>query len=141
MEFSNAYIDINVILDLLLKREPNWAPIAALFQYAKNGKIKLFTSPISFDTLYYILRRSGLSDQLARRKLRILLRFIEPTLISKAVIESALSEKYRDFEDRIHIRCAEESGIDIIVTSNIRDFEATTIVTYNPDTLLKIIKA
>ena len=141
MELNNAYLDINVILDLLLKREPNWSPIAELFQHAQAGKIKLYTRPISFDTVYYILRRSELSDQQARRKIKILLRFVEPTQINKSIIESALSEKFRDFEDGIHIRCAEEADLDIIVTSNTKDFKVAQIATFDPITLLKLIKS
>lgn len=139
MKLNNAYVDINVILDLMLKREPNWNHIAELFQYAKRGKIRLFTSPISFDTLYYILKRSGLSDQVSRRKLKMLLHFVGPTSINKAIIQDALSDKYRDFEDGIHIRCAEVAELDIIVTSNTKDFKAATIGTYDPPTLLKLI--
>ena len=140
MEINKAYIDINVILDLLLKREPTWKHVSELFHFSKSGEIGLFTSPISFDTIYYILRRSGLSVKASRRKLKILLNYVEPTLIDKEVIQDALKEKYKDFEDGLHIRCAEKSGMDLIVTSNTKDFKSANIGCYTPKTLLKLIK-
>lgn len=140
MEISKAYIDINVILDLFLKRESRWEDVSELFHYSKRGKISLHTSPIFFDTIYYILKRSGHSDSVSRKKLRILLNYVDPTEVNKTVIEEALDAKYKDFEDVIHIRCAENSGMDLIVTSNVKDFKQASIACYSPQTLLKLIK-
>ena len=139
MGINKAYININVILDLLLKREPTWTYVSQLFNYSKAGKITLFTSPISFDTIYYILRRSNMPDKSVRKKIKILLGYVEPTVINKEIIEEALDERYKNFEDGIHIRCAEQAGMDLIVTSNTKDFKMANIGVYTAKTLLKLI--
>lgn len=66
--------------------------------------------------------------------------YVDPTEVNKTVIEEALDAKYKDFEDVIHIRCAENSGMDLIVTSKVKDFKQASIACYSPQTLLKLIK-
>ncbi len=50
--------DINILLDIFLKREPFYYYAAELFQKIENGKIKGYLCALSFPTLFYILSRS-----------------------------------------------------------------------------------
>jgi hypothetical protein len=86
------------------------------------------------------LKRSGHSDSVLRKKLKILLNYVDPTEIHKAVIEEAMNTKFKGFEDGVHIRCAENSGMDLLVNSNVKAFEQANIRCYSHQILLKLIK-
>ena len=51
------FIDTNVVIDFLANRSPFSEYAAILFQLAKEKKIKIFISAVSFNNIYYILRK------------------------------------------------------------------------------------
>lgn len=53
----NIFLDTNVILDLLAKREPFYDSIAKVATLADEKKIRLVSSPISFTTVESVLRK------------------------------------------------------------------------------------
>jgi predicted nucleic acid-binding protein len=65
---DKVFVDTDIILDLLAKREPHYQFSAQLFTLADQGQIKLYVSSLSFSNLNYILSKQYSTDQ-ARRKL------------------------------------------------------------------------
>jgi predicted nucleic acid-binding protein len=55
---KHFFLDTNVIIDLLIDREPSSEPVAQLFEYAEKGKITLYVSALSYSNIYYILRKT-----------------------------------------------------------------------------------
>ena len=55
--------DINIILDIFLKREPFYKASSNIFQRIEEGEIKGYLCALSFPTLFYIL-----SKELSREK-------------------------------------------------------------------------
>lgn len=51
------FIDSDIILDLLAKREPHYLFAAKLFTLVDRQKVRAHTSPIVFSNIHYILRR------------------------------------------------------------------------------------
>ena len=72
---KNVFIDSDIILDLLAKREPNYIFAAKLFTLIDQRKIIGFTSPIVFANLHYLLRKitSSSSALKSLRKLKTLI--------------------------------------------------------------------
>jgi len=54
---KQIFIDTNVIINFLAHRQPFSDYAAMLFQLAKENKIKVHISAISFNNTYYILRK------------------------------------------------------------------------------------
>ena len=65
---EKLFVDTDIILDLLAKREPHHKYAAAIFSLADQKEIKLFVSSLSFANLNYILSKQYNANN-ARKKL------------------------------------------------------------------------
>jgi len=70
-----------------------------------------------------------------------LLKIFQVTQVDKSCLESALKSKITDFEDAVLNESAFRKGVDGIVTRNEKDFKQSKLTIYNPEELLKILKA
>ena len=119
----NIFIDSDIILDLLARREPHYPHAAKLFTLIDRNKIKAFTSPLIFANIHYILKKLT-SHEIALQSLRKLKTLIHVLPIDEKVIEQSLNSEFKDFEDAIQYFTAANNGIKIIITRNIRDYKA-----------------
>lgn len=121
-----VFIDTDVILDLLLAREPFFSAATRLFLLVQDGKVEGCVSPLSFSNLFYILRKelSGPEAIAALRKFKILTNVLP---IDERTIELALASSFTDFEDAIQYYSALANEIDVIVTRNKRDYRAAKL--------------
>jgi predicted nucleic acid-binding protein len=137
---NRAYIDTDVILDLLQIRHPFHEDASSLLALIEKGKLKGFVSPFIFADLFYILRKDhdnkGAVDRLIR--LKMLLKIVT---IGERTIELALSSSFTDFEDAIQYFAALDCKADCLVTRNKRDFKGSKIPVFLPGELLRIVCA
>ena len=68
-------VDTNVVLDVLLAREPHVVPAAEVFRLVEGSRIEAFLCATTVTTISYLLRR-GLGRDKARRLLRAWLRIL-----------------------------------------------------------------
>ena len=54
---QSAFVDTDIVLDLLARREPFYDAAAHLFSLAETGNISLSVSSLTFANLFYILRK------------------------------------------------------------------------------------
>jgi predicted nucleic acid-binding protein len=115
------FIDTDVILDLLLAREPFVPGATRLFLLIQDSKIEGFVSPLIFSNLFYVLRKklSGPEALAALRKLRLLTHVLP---IDEETIDLALASSFTDFEDAIQYYAALPQNLDAIVTRNKEDY-------------------
>lgn len=115
------FLDTNVILDLLAERHPFYDPIAKIVSFADRKEISLFTSPISFTTVEYVLSKfeSKESALLKLQKFSILCQVAEA---NQETIDKSLFSLFSDFEDAVQYFCALQSNCDLILTRDIKDF-------------------
>jgi len=120
------FIDTNIIIDLLAKRIDFYEDAQDLFTYAKNKKITLTVSSLTFANTHYIL-----SDQLKQDKVRTVLRkfktLVEVLPFDDKILELALEPEFKDFEDGIQYYTAIEHKNEAIITRNKKDFRLSTI--------------
>jgi len=121
------FIDTDIILDILAKREPFYNPAAQLFVLIDEKKIDAFTTPVVFSNLFYILSKlkSRNFAHSSLRKLRLLLTIIQ---VDEKVIDLALNSEFKDFEDAIQFYAAKFHNLDFIITRNVKDFVSKEIV-------------
>jgi len=121
-----VFVDANVILDLLLAREPFFDATAELFVLFQEGRMEGFTSPVVFANLFYILRQAMSAREafIALRKLRLLLGVVP---VGEAVIDRALASSFADFEDAVQYYAAVAQKLDAVVTRNKKDFKPAEI--------------
>ncbi len=116
----HVFIDADIILDLILERQPFFPEAARLFMRIQEKELAGSVSSLIFSNLYYVLRRQLSKGEAlsALRKLRLLLGVLT---VDSAVIDKALASSFTDFEDAIHYYAACRE-VDAIITRNKKDY-------------------
>jgi predicted nucleic acid-binding protein len=136
---NRVFIDSDVILDLLCKREPFYPDAAELFTLGDQGTIELVTTSVVFANVFYILRKALGIDKAKEllRKLRILVGIVP---VCEKTVDLALNSKFSDFEDGMQYFTARENGIKVLLTRNTKDYREKDVVVQTPKQYLKTIK-
>jgi predicted nucleic acid-binding protein len=124
---KRIFVDTNIILDLLSKREPFYQESADLFSLADKKVIEIYISSLSIANTNYTLTRltNSESAKVILRKLRLIVNILA---LDDKVIGLALNDNsFADFEDGLQYFTAIENNIDTIVTRNLKDFKAAKI--------------
>lgn len=132
--------DINVILDIFLKREPHYAASARLFTLVEEKKIQGYLSAQSFPTLFYLLSRELKREKAMRvlEKLRIVFRV---AAVDEKVIDLSLVSAFRDFEDAVQYYSALHAKAECLITRNKADYRADRLPVMTPEEFLALRKA
>ena len=107
-----VFLDSDVILDVLCKREPFYSFAAELFTLGDLGKVTLVTTSLVFANVFYILRKVlGIEKgKELLRKLRIIVGVIS---VTEKTVDLALNSNFADFEDGLQYFTARENNIQI----------------------------
>ncbi len=125
-----VFLDTNVVVDLLQKREGFYQYSAQIFSLG----LEMFVSPITFSTASYLLRKLGTEAiKNVLKDLRIIVDVVE---MDHEVIDSSLKSKFNDIEDAMQYYCAKKCNADVIVTRNIKDFSESEINVLSPNAFL-----
>ena len=123
---ERLFIDTNIVIDLLSKREDFYREAQELFTLADEKTISLYISALTFANTHYILTRQLNADS-ARKILTKFKTLVEILSLEDKVLELALVSDFRDFEDAIQYHIALDNKIDIIITRNKKDFKKSTL--------------
>lgn len=124
-------LDTNVVLDVLLRREPWQAEAAALWQAVDDGLLTAYVPASAITDVFYVARR--LTDLVrARQSVQICLDAFSVAAVDRAVLERAQALSGSDFEDNVQIACAEANGLAAIVTLDPSDYEGSPIAVWSP---------
>jgi predicted nucleic acid-binding protein len=128
-------IDTNVVLDLILEREPFVEDAILLFEQIEQGKLEGYIAATTITNIFYIIRKAeGREVAIAAvNRLLIGLRFC---VVDRQTVETALKLGLKDFEDSIQLACATLSQLDGIVTRDRKDFVGSDLPIYSPTELL-----
>ena len=118
---TKVYLDTDVILDFLLKRQPFDADAARIFAESEYGSIQLHTSTISFLNLHYVCGRI-VGEARAVHLVRELRKLVVLLGVTPSMVDSALSSASPDLEDAVQLSCAKSHAMDVLVTRNTEDF-------------------
>ena len=127
--------DINVILDVLLLREPFHRPAAVLFGALERGEARGYLCAVSFPTLYYLLAKhvGTIAAMQSLNKIRTVFR-VAP--VDEKVVDLALASNIRDFEDAVQYYSASRVGADILITRNKKYYPVRGIPVLTPEEYL-----
>ena len=120
---KKIFIDTNIVIDLLSRRNPFFEEAASLFSLADKKQIELSVSSLTISNTSYILLRQTNSKETKSvlRKLRLI---VEILPIDDKVVGLALNDDtFTDFEDGLQHFTAIENNQDIIITRNLKDFK------------------
>jgi predicted nucleic acid-binding protein len=132
---TRVLLDTNILLDVLLLREPWIRQASAIWQANDDGKIVCYVNASTITDVYYIARRAAGSDA-AQEAVDPCLKSFEICTVDRKALEQALQLPGNDFEDNLQIVCAATSGLEAIVTRDHSGFQAATIPVLSPDEFL-----
>jgi len=128
-------LDTNVVLDVLLARQPFVNAASELFGMVENAQITGLLCATTITTVDYLLMQA-MPRADAHKALRKLLELFEIAPVNRAVLEEALTSKVMDFEDAVLDQAGRLAGADVIITRNQKDFRHSSLRILGPDEFL-----
>ena len=126
------FVDSDVILDTLLKREPFNIYSSIILDLSNHDReLNIVTSSICIANITYIIRKNFSLDE-TKSILINLLKGIELIDISKSSINSALTSNFKDLEDAYQYYSCIEHKADHIITRNKKDYTESEIPVKSP---------
>ena len=135
-----AIIDTCVILDYLQGREPFFDDALNLAIGSANREFEAYISANSITDLYYIIHKHTLDDKETRKHLT---NFTQVFGITDTLAEDciyALHSEMTDYEDAVMSETASRTGVDYIVTRNVRDYTKSKIPAVTPGEFLEKVE-
>ena len=124
---KRLFIDTNIVIDLLSRREPFYEESANLFSLADKKIIELNISSLTVANTSYILLRQTDSKK-AKEILRKLKLIVNILPLDDKIIGLALNDdSFFDFEDGLQYFIAVENDQDLIITKNLKGFKASKL--------------
>ncbi|NCB53587.1 MAG: PIN domain-containing protein [Epsilonproteobacteria bacterium] len=133
-------LDTNVVLDLLLDREPFSELAQAIFLNVESKHVEGFLCPTTLTTLYYLLGKH-LDKKQCNQTMENLLALFETTHLTKPVLVDSVRSVGSDFEDSVIYTSAKHTKIDVIVTRDTTGFKNSAIKVMSPQEFLIFIDA
>jgi predicted nucleic acid-binding protein len=127
----SVLIDLNIVLDVLQKREPFYETSARLLALVETGRVKGYIAAHSITTLFYLIKK-GRSGAEARATITNLLQFIKIAPVDQGTIEQALNLDYHDYEDAVQMIAAVQAKVDCLITRNIKDYQPALLSVLQP---------
>lgn len=124
-------LDTNIVLDMLLRREPFCQSAKILFSLVEKAEIEGTLCATTLTTIDYILSKNMPKKQ-ARNVITSLLELFEICPVNRAVLQSAVLSNINDFEDAVLHESARLSNCQAIVTRNGKDFKKATLTIFDP---------
>ena len=134
-------IDTCIIIDALQSRVPFAEAAQKIFLSSANKKFEGYITAKSVTDIYYLTHRLTHSDMETRKllsKLFMLFHLLDTTSLD---CRKAISSEMNDYEDAIMVETAVRSGMDCIVTRNIKDYTKAAVNVLDPLAFLKLLEA
>ena len=127
--------DTNVVLDVLLDREPHAEVATRLLSLVDLGRIDGVVCATTVTTIHYLASRA-IGHKAATRHVRELLELFDVAPVDGHVLRSALGAAFADHEAAVLHEAARASGASAIVTRNGKDFMGASLAVLDPAELL-----
>lgn len=130
-----VYIDTNVLIDFVCRREKYYGEARILFALGYAKKIDLLTLALSFVTTMYVANKYdylGVTESLLKTS-----KFVNIMDLKADTVLWALSSGWKDYEDATQYKEAIMALADCIVTRNKKDFKLSSIPVYTPKEILQ----
>lgn len=133
-------LDTNVVLDVLLEREPHADGAAQLFALADAGFIEGVLCATTVTTVHYIAARA-VGPKRAEGLVRELLDLFAVAPVDAHVLNRAFDLGFDDYEDAVLHEAARAAGATAVCTRNTADFAKALLPIFSPLELLSAIRA
>jgi len=133
------FVDTNVLIDFVCNRESYYEDAETVFSLALSRIAEVCFTDISIINTLYVGKKYGFTTDEISSKLIETLEYCKVSKIDNNIILHALSSQWKDKEDATQYFSAKESGVDIIVTRNVKDFALSLIKVVSPSDILQLL--
>lgn len=128
--------DTNIVLDVILKREPFYTVSMDVLRLAQREDIQEYVSASAITDIYYLSYRQLRDKKLVKKLIKNLLTVISVAYVSEHEIFKAIELDWPDFEDTVQYSVALLQQMEGIVTRNPGDYKRSEISIWCPEELL-----
>jgi predicted nucleic acid-binding protein len=125
-------LDTNVVLDVLLDRQPHAESSSAVWAVVESGACEGLLAAHALTTIYYLIRRQA-SVTKTGQMITAILRVFSIAAVDDAVIRDALQLSLPDFEDAITASSARLAACELIVTRDPKGFRGAPVRPVTPE--------
>ncbi len=136
---KRVLFDSNVVLDVLLARQPHVVASKASWAGIEQGKAEGIISAHAITTIHYILRRE-IGNNKATAIIASILKVFGVAAVNNAVLQDALQSELFDFEDAVTASAAKFAACELIVTRDPKGFRNSPVRSVTPEALLPILE-
>lgn len=130
-----ALVDLNVVLDVLLDREPHVGASAALWAHIERGESEGLLAAHTVPTLYYLASKAR-GRTFAERCVADILGVFGVAPVGREVLQEALALGWDDFEDAVCAAAGVAAGCQLIATRDPKGFRQAPLPALTPSAAL-----
>lgn len=127
----SVFLDTNILLDVLALRQPFYVEAARLWALAETGKMTGAISVISFNNIFYIIRKQR-GQKTAHACLARMRNVFTAVPLDVDVLNRAIDAGMDDFEDAIQYFSALRGHAVCLITRNPHHFPTGTVKVLTP---------
>lgn len=132
-----VYLDTNVLLDVLLKREHFYEDSLEVLNLCENKEHEGWINLVTIANIFYIGSKL-VGKKEARSIIETLISYLQITGTDRQLVTNALELDFNDFEDALQYTSAYRTdGIHAIITRNNKDFKNSYLPVFSPAEFLK----
>ena len=134
----NVFLDTNVALDFLLKREGFFIAAHNLIALCLNRGYKIYISSVSFANISYLARK-GHEGMTVDELLVSLRAMLSVTTCDEDTVDRAIAIHPKDFEDAMQYFSATTVNSDFIITRDKKGFPLVDIRVLTPQEFIDLV--
>lgn len=131
-------VDTNVILDVMLGREPHLPDSAAVLAAVETARCAGLLCATTVTTIHYIAERK-IGGPASLASIAELMSIFGVAAVNQAVLRAAMLRGMADFEDAVLHEAALQAGAHCIVTRNTDDFSLAEIPVFTPAQFIAVL--
>ncbi len=125
-------VDINVLLDVFLDRQPHAPASEAVWSAVESGIATGYVAAHGVTTLYYLVGKYR-DAAVAHRVVEAVTDVFRIAPVNELILKAALAARMADFEDAVTAAAAELQGCEFIVTRDPKGFRRSAVRAVTPE--------
>jgi predicted nucleic acid-binding protein len=132
-----VFVDTNVLLDVLMAREPLLSSSSAVLDLIDRGIVKAGLSAISINNVFFILKKNSGSVK-AYEVIETLQSLFTIVDLTSKLIKKSIEARWADFEDAIQYHSALAFKASVIISRDGKGFKNSRIPVMTPQEFLAV---
>jgi predicted nucleic acid-binding protein len=126
--------DTNVVLDVVLDRQPFRDTAAQLLASVERKELTGFLGATTLTTLYYLIAKAS-GPATARSTVRNLLDIFQVAAVDRQILARAVDSPLGDFEDAVLAEAGISQSVEAVVTRDPDGFKGSRLTVLSPQEL------